>query len=161
MSPAIERNPPWIANTGTCPVFDDDYRFQLRFANGDEFDGDTAAEDYDWRLDLPPSDKITHWRTWEPSKQVTAQTPIASKQASSTEAALHRLTDNERELGLLEEMLSPKSGTYTVFSTSKTYDSEAEAREAALKFAATGGVWHVAKVIGSAVPKEPEWWEAV
>ncbi len=121
--------PPWIANTGTCPTFDDDYRFQLRFANGDEFDGDADAEDYDWRLDLPPSDKITHWRTWEPSKQAT--TPIASKQASV--------------------------GIYTVFSTSKTYDSESEAREAAMKFAGTGGVWHVARVIGSAVPQPPKW----
>lgn len=132
MSPAIDRNPPWIANTGTCPAFDDDYRFQLRFANGEEFDGYTDAEDYDWRLDLPPSDKITHWRTWEPSKQATA--PIASKQASV--------------------------GTYAVFSLSKTYDSESEACEAAMKFAATGGVWHVAKLVGKAVPQRPVWEEA-
>lgn len=73
---------------------------------------------------------------------------------------LERLTDNARELGLLDEMLSPETGTYTVFSTSKTYDSEAEAREAALKFAATGGVWHVAKLVGKAVPQRPVWEEA-
>jgi hypothetical protein len=53
-------------------------------------------------------------------------------------------------------------GTFVVFSiNTKTYDDERDARAAAMKFAQTGGVWHVAKVLGSAVPQEPEWQEVV
>lgn len=66
------------------------------------------------------------------------------------------LTDNDVEAEVLENLLNDEGDTYAVFSLSRTYDSEPEARAAAMKYAQTGGVWHVAKVIGSAVPREPE-----
>lgn len=71
------------------------------------------------------------------------------------------LTDNDVEAEVLENLLNDEGDTYAVFSLSKTYDSESEARAAAMKYAQTGGVWHVAKVVGSAIPREPEWRGAV
>lgn len=64
-----------------------------------------------------------------------------------------------REAEVLESMINDEGGTYVVFSLSKTYDSKSEARAAAMKYAQTGGVWHVAKLVGKAVPQRPVWWE--